>query len=291
MKPDHINFQPYTEEGLAEHIEMALSVKSPTGPILTVIHQLIKRVFTPTLIGCEKIPEKPCLFISNHSLFALDGLVLLPIINKQLGRFARTMSDKFLWSPATETALLNFGVVLGDPSVCDALMKDNQDILLFPGGAHEAVKRSAERYQLKWKQRHGFVRLAAQHGYTIVPLAQVGPDDFYNHLIEGEDLANSYIGKLLNRLGILTEQTRSDMIPPVPIGLLGSLIPKPQHCYYQFGDPIDLSKYKGKKLSQQKMHSIRTEVSDQLEAMLEQLLEKREAEKDQAGLLRRLLTL
>jgi 1-acyl-sn-glycerol-3-phosphate acyltransferase len=171
------------------------------------------------------------------------------------------------------------------------MMENGIDLIVFPGGAHEAVKHSKDKYHLLWKQRYGFVLLAAQHGYTIMPLAQVGPDDFYSHLVEGEDLLDSNVGKLLQMLGLLSKDTRQDMIPPIPAGLLGSLLPKPQACYYQFGDPIDLSQHQGQQLSQQQLHTIRGEVAGQIESMLEQLLQRRNSEQHQQSLWRRLMTI
>ena len=50
-----------------------------------------------------------------------------------------------------------------------------------------------------------------------------------HHLLEGEDIPETAAGRLLTRLGLLNDNTRQDMLPPVPRGALGSLIPKPQH--------------------------------------------------------------
>jgi hypothetical protein len=44
------------------------------------------------------MPDRPCLFIGNHALFGLDGLVILPVLLEELGRFLRPMGDKFLFS-------------------------------------------------------------------------------------------------------------------------------------------------------------------------------------------------
>jgi 1-acyl-sn-glycerol-3-phosphate acyltransferase len=180
---------------------------------------------------------------------------------------------------------------MGHPEVCSALMEDGQDILVFPGGAHEAVKPTSDIYSLQWKERYGFVKLAAMHGYTIMPFGIVGPDEFYGHLVEGQDLPNTALGGLLKRLGLLTENTRSDMLPPIPIGALGSLIPKPQPCYIGFGEPVDLASFEGKKLSKPQMKKIRTQVAQQIEEQLSELLLVRERHRGEDGLLRRLLTL
>jgi len=147
------------------------------------------------------------------------------------------------------------------------------------------------KYELQWKERYGFVKLAAKHGYTIMPFGLVGPDEFYGHLVEGADIPDSALGSLLKRLGLLTEDTRSDMLPPIPVGALGSFLPKPQRCYLGFGQPINLARYKGRTPTRKEQQSIRAAVARQIETQLAALLVAREQRKGEDGLLRRLLSL
>jgi 1-acyl-sn-glycerol-3-phosphate acyltransferase len=280
------------KEALANHIETALKIPMPTGIELEISYQLVKRLFNPMILGAENIPKRPCLFVGNHSLAALDGWVLAPVFIKELNRFARGLGDKFLFSsPAVGEKILKSGGVMGHPEVCSALMKDGQDLMVFPGGAQEAVKPASELYELKWKERYGFVKLAAKHGYTIMPMGIVGPDEFYGHLIEGKDIPDSALGAVLRRLGLLTDDFREDIMPPVPVGALGTLFPKPQRCYLGFGDPIDLSQYEGRTPTKKQQKAIRADVAEQIEMQLAELLFTRAQNRGKDGLLRRLLTL
>ncbi len=283
--------RPFDDEGLARHIEAALTVDKPAAPWQEFSYSLLKRFCKPRLVNTNNIPDEPCLFIGNHSLFALDGMILGPVMYFELGRFLRPLGDRFLWNSTTESLLLRQGALVGDPQVCSAMMAAGKDLLVFPGGAHEATKTAAEKYTLLWRQRHGFVRLAARHGYTIMPFAMVGPDEFYSHLLEGEDIPNTTLGRLLTRFGLLNENTRADMLPPIPRGALGTPIPKPQRCYIQFGTPVGLKQYAGKKTGQQKLLNIRDGIGAQIEAMLAELLLLREQNRGKDGLLRRLLTI
>jgi 1-acyl-sn-glycerol-3-phosphate acyltransferase len=279
-------------EARRRHIERALAVRAPRGLALEMSYRVIKGMFNPLIIGTENIPSQPCLFVGNHSLFALDGMVVAPLFLKELNRFPRSMGDKFLFSNQNiADSLIANGVVMGDPQVCTALMEDAQDLLLFPGGAHEAVKPASKKYQLQWKERYGFVKLAAANGYTIMPFGLVGPDEFYGHLIEGQEIPDSALGKLLTRLGLLNEDIRSDILPPIPIGSLGTPFPKPQRCFLGFGKPINLSRFKGKTLAKKTLHTLRGQVSAEIETQLSHLLVTREEQKGSNSLLRRLLTL
>ena len=280
------------KEALQRHIQRALAVGAPRGLSMELGYRVIKRMFNPMIVGAQNIPRQPCLFVGNHSLFALDGMVITPLFLKELNRFPRGMGDKFLFSNRNiADFLISNGLVMGHPQVCTALMEDQQDVLVFPGGAYEAVKPTSKLYELQWKERYGFVKLAAVHGYTIMPFGLVGPDEFYGHLMEGQELPDSALGKLLTLMGLLNDDFRSDILPPIPIGSLGTPFPKPQRCFLGFGKPVDLSRYKGKTLAKKTLQTVRAQVSAEIETQLSQLLVIREECKGSDSLLRRLLTL
>ncbi|MFO7550640.1 MAG: lysophospholipid acyltransferase family protein [Haliea sp.] len=284
--------QPLQGERLQRHIERALAVTSiPHNRDVRIAWQIVQRLFRPVVRGVDNIPPQPCLFVGNHSLFALDGLVVATIMHQRYHRFLRPLGDKFLFThPALEQALLARGAAMGHPDVCSALMAHGQDLLVFPGGAHEAVKPSRQRYQLQWKERYGFIRMAAEHGYTIMPFGIVGPDEFYSHLIESEDLPDSLPGRLLRLLGLLTDDTRADALPPLPLGALGTLLPKPQRCYLGFGQPVSLARFSKRKPGKVQQQKIRDQVAQEIEDQLRQLLLLREQQRREDGLLRRILT-
>jgi hypothetical protein len=41
-------------------------------------------------------------------------------------------------------------------------MRDHQTILVFPSGSREVFKRRGQQYQLLWRERMGFARLAIE---------------------------------------------------------------------------------------------------------------------------------
>ncbi len=283
--------EPLDEQALADHIERALKTQAPSGRNFDLNYKLVRRMFNPMVVGGEKIPSQPCLFVGNHSLFALDGMVLGPVMLRDFGRFIRGLGDKFLFAnPSVANFIMKNGAVMGHPEVCSALMENGSDLVVFPGGAHEAVKPVSDLYSLQWKERYGFVKLAAMHGYTIMPFGMVGPDEFYGHYMEGHEIPESRLGRVLTQFSLLTEDTRRDMMPPIPTGLMGSLLPKPQRCFIGFGEPVDLSHFEGKKLSKRNLRIVRNQVADEIEEQLSELLLLREQHKGEDGLLRRLLT-
>jgi hypothetical protein len=57
------------------------------------------------------------------------------------------------------------------------LFKRNETVLLFPGGAREALHGKGEEYKLFWPEKVDFVRMAGIFDAIIVPFAAVGVAD------------------------------------------------------------------------------------------------------------------
>ncbi len=282
--------QPFEGAGLERHIEQALAISKPAGPLFELSYPLLRRLFKPQLLGLECIPNEPCLFIGNHSLFASDGYILAPVMWMEERRFLRALADKALWHPLTEQFLLSQGAAVGHPEVCAALMDQGCDLMVFPGGAHEATKTQDQRYQLQWKERYGFLRMAAAHDYPIAPMAIVGPDEFYNHAVEGRDIPDTPLGDILRSLGLITDRTRRDLIPPIPLGALGTPFPKPHYCYIQFGEPVRPKGRGGKPPGMATLKKLRLELSGKIESMLEDLFALRDEDRNQQSFIRSVLT-
>ncbi len=169
-------------------------------------------------------------------------------------------------------------------------MDAGQDLLVFPGGAAEANKTASERYHLVWRERYGFLRLAAKHGYNITPFAMVGPDDGWDHIIEGEDILHSKLVKLLQGMGLFNG-LRDDIVPPLPRGVLSTWLPKPQRCFLAFGEPIDIPDRRGKKgLGERIQKSLRNQVASRVEKLVDEMLDMRRQHRSEESALRRLLT-
>jgi 1-acyl-sn-glycerol-3-phosphate acyltransferase len=276
-----------SEEALREHINRALAARPLSGLEAKLTYRIAQWWFRTRLFNENRLPQQPCVFVGNHALFGLDGMVILPVMQELHGRFLRPMGDKFLFSnPQIASQLLRRGAVMGHPEVARALMAHGQDILVFPGGAHEAVKASRDRYTLQWKDRLGFLRLAAEYGYTIQPFALVGPDEFFEYLLDSDELV-----AVLKRLGLWSDAMRADAIPPLARGTFASPIPRPQPCYLSFAEPLELPTPGKRAPSRQRLLAWREEVEKRIETELNAMLLRREQDRPQFSLLRRLATL
>jgi 1-acyl-sn-glycerol-3-phosphate acyltransferase len=282
---------PLTAAELSALIEKARAVDEMGGLGSEKVYRLVKRYFSPTVVGLDNIPDEPTLFVGNHGGFGLDGFIICPILYHEAGRFVRGMGDD-IWLQNEKIAdqLMKSGMIPAHPDACSAMMEDGHDLLVFPGGAHEALKPASKKYTLQWRDRSGFVRMAAKHGYTITPFGLVGADEFYDHMIESEDFRDSLLGKVLQKAGILKDNLRKDVMPILPRGLFSTLLPRPQHCYLAFGEPIPVARHTGNKaIPKSVLNKVRAETSTSIDSLLRDMLLLRAQEKSKDSALRRLL--
>ncbi|MFT4519426.1 MAG: 1-acyl-sn-glycerol-3-phosphate acyltransferase [Halioglobus sp.] len=277
---------------LQEIIDASLAIdEEKKTALLDRMYGVVKIFANPTVLGAENIPAGPVLYIGNHSTMAFDVLVAAPALQRASGRFVRGMSDEIMYrSPKIREFVISAGAVIGHAAVGDALFKAGKDLLLFPGGAYEANKNLDERYTIKWKQRTGFVRMAAKHGVPIVPVGIVGPDEWFGRYMDRDEVAQSWIAGVLKLAGASDEFLESDQMPPIPRGMFGTLIPRPQRAYVSIGEPISTAAYKGKKVSKKVQEDIRDLTRERLEASIAQMLLLQAQDRDTVSVLRRFLS-
>lgn len=275
------------------HIERVLAVEKPAQDARDPVWELVKRYFTPELIGLENAsPDKPTLFVGNHTLFALDAAVMHPALYKATGVYTRLLADKMIRFTRYPQMLLKRGVVLADRQVCSALMKSGEHIVVFPGGAREAMTKRGQQYVLDWQDRTGFVRMAIEHGYSITPFCGVGPDDIYDLVVDSDEMLNhrySPLGPLLRMTG-MEDKIRKDFVPPIPRGLMYGALPRPERFYYAFGKPISMKRYAGKEEDLATRKRVQQRVAKAIEGLIDTTIELRDNERQDMGWMRKRLT-
>lgn len=275
-------------DGYVDYIEQ---FTVPIGPQVAAAAGLARAWFKPRFVGLENLPEGPALFIGNHAFMAIDAALFHLYLYYDHGRYVKGLGDKTLFANPYYAAIAHaMGGVSGQAQIVERLMGQGKDLLLYPGGAYESVKPPEARYQLQWKSRYGFVRLAAAAGYTIVPIASVGPDEYYDHAVSSESLLQSPLVKYLSKVGALPKDIRSDLVPPIPTGIWGGPLPKPKTTYFSIGKPISLAQYKGATLNTRQLGALRRKLAKAIEGEISNLLLLREQERHQDGWLRRLLS-
>ncbi|MEQ3725522.1 lysophospholipid acyltransferase family protein [Alcanivorax sp.] len=242
-----------------------------TSRLLSLCHRLY---FNPVFLGLESMDlSRPALWVGNHTLFAMLDIPLLSHALRERGVMLRSLGDRGHFRvPVWGGLLQRGGMVLGSRENCAALMQAGEHILVFPGGAREVWRRKGEAYQLIWKKRTGFVRMAMEHGYDIIPFASLGPDEAFDILADANDVQASRAWKWLNKSLPLEDMTRGgEGIPPLVKGLGPTLVPRPQRQYFAFGERIETIGLAGKVDDEDVVWALRERVAESVGSQLESL--------------------
>jgi len=228
-----------------------------------------KFYFAPQFFGLNELDvSKPALYVTNHTVLGvLDGYPFAIELYLKKGIVLRALADSNhykipVWKDLIKERL---GVVEASRKNCAALMKRKDNIVVFPGGTKEVCKKKGEQYILKWKDRKGFVRMALEHGYDIIPVAAVGGEEAYTVLKDGNDFMKTPFGQFLKFIGVSKSVFKDgDLIPPTVAGIGNTIIPRPAKLYFKFGKRISTKAYK----KQHEDEAVQEEIKAKVEAAL-----------------------
>lgn len=241
---------------------------------LLALHRVWHR---PWFTGLDNIDNsRPTLFVGNHTIYGMLDVPLLGYgIYKRKGVYIRGLADRAHFKiPGWRHIFQWLGSVVGSRENCSDLMKSGAHIMVFPGGSREVAKRKGEAYQLIWKERTGFARMAVEHGYRIIPFAAVGAEDCYDILLDANDVMGSRIVQWLKK-SKLGERLIGDgaQLFPLARGLGPTMIPRPERFYYSFGQPIETKGYGGDSDNPEVLATVRDAVKASIESQLATLLQ------------------
>lgn len=245
---------------------------------------LPRAYFRPSIEGLEHLdPEQPTLLVGNHTLLGLlDAPLMIQAIYERRGIFVRALGDRLHFTiPPWKRLIERFGVVLGNRESCAELMRSKQHVLVFPGGGREVAKRRGEAYELIWKERVGFARMAIEHGYTITPFAAVGAEECYDIVLDADDVLESRFGAWVREGPLAGLLRKGEVLPPLVKGWGGTPLPKPQRFYFAIGEPMSTA---GRSLERESVLELRDQVRARVYDMIDRLRERRSlTERHSAG--------
>jgi 1-acyl-sn-glycerol-3-phosphate acyltransferase len=188
----------------------------------------------PTIEGIEHIPsEEGALLVTNHGHFGIDLPVLLTLILEGTGRAVRSLGDRVVFAtPFFRDWAHMMGAVEGEPTATVRLLQDDQLVLVYPGGAREALGDPKDAYRLQWESSHGFIRTALRAQKPIIPIAGLGNEELYVQVVSQERVRQSGVGRFISK--VLGDK----YVTPIYMGL--GLLPFPAELHYIVGEPIRL---------------------------------------------------
>jgi 1-acyl-sn-glycerol-3-phosphate acyltransferase len=266
----------------ATHLSDGVAVRwRPPAAELETLSALLapwRALTDPVFFGLEHIPRKgPVVVVGNHSIFGmLDLPLMIDGIRRERGRFVRGLADHAHFAvPAWRDVLMRFGAVRGTRENCRALLAAGEAVLVYPGGGREVAKRKGEAYQLIWKQRMGFARMAIEAGCPIVPFGAVGAEDSYDILIDADSSILAPVRDVVERIG-----GRWEIVWPIAKGVGLTPLPRPERFYFAFGEPIQTTPWAGRHDDWRALRAVRDRTRRGVEARLAFLHERREQDPD-----------
>jgi len=240
----------------------------------------LRRVIKPKVYGIENVPKRGALLVGNHTLYGVFDVLLWTAELIERGIMVRGLGEHVLFRvPGSGEILKKFGIVPGTRPNTRELMRRGDLILVFPGGAREVAKRKGERYQLIWKKRLGFAKMAIEGRYPIVPFASLGIEDALDIVLDTDNPLMAPLRKLCEKLL---------NVEPLPIvrGIGLTPVPRPERLYFWFGEPISTLEYGGV-ADEYNARELRSRTAASIEGGLDFLFDEREKDPDRS-LLKRL---
>lgn len=260
------------------HDRDLLSVQPPPLNVQSVVTWPYRRLCPPRFFGLEDLPRKTrLLFVGNHALLGLDVPLLLHGLTEQAGIWARPLGEHAWFSVPFVGEVMQFiGAVDGTRHNCDLLMARGDNLLVYPGGAREAWKRTTDaKYSLMWGEHVGFARMAVRHSYSIVPVATVGTEDFF------EPVVDLPIQKILTMGGVLgspAQGTSKAFDKGARLPVVRPRLAEAQAVYYRFMPPVETDAYYGLEGDEKSLRDVRDLVRDRLQEGIDWLLEHRKTD-------------
>jgi 1-acyl-sn-glycerol-3-phosphate acyltransferase len=247
-----------------------------------------KSYFDPEFVGIDGVDaSRPAMYVSNHSVMGvLDVYPFAIELYLRKGILLRALADSNhfripVWS---DFIARHIGVLEASRLNCAAIMERQENLVVYPGGTREICKKKGEAYELKWQDRTGFVRMAMQYGYDIIPVAAVGAEEAFTITRDADDiLQHTLIGRLLTQTGLAEKLFKGgELLPPMIRGVGHTIFPKPVKLYFSFGRRISTRRYKSKYEDHEVQELIKARVELSLLRQFKHLFELREKEKNAA---------
>jgi len=236
----------------------------------------LREWFQPTIEGLENIPsDQGALLVTNHGHFGLDLPILLSLILEGTGRPVRSLGDRIVFAmPIARELARGLGAIEGEPEATIRLLRDEQLVLVYPGGAREALGDPQDAYRLRWQHSRGFIRTALRAQRPIIPVAGIGNEELYVQVLSQKRVRQSRIGGLIAKL--LGEK----YVTPLYLGL--GPLPFPTELHYLVGSPIDLPHGPDDAENEEIVAELHREVTEATQALIDRGLARRKTQDPRA---------
>jgi 1-acyl-sn-glycerol-3-phosphate acyltransferase len=172
--------------------------------------------------GIENIPQAGrAILVSNHGRLDFDFFILVKLIWDHCQRFPRSMADRIWFKlPVLRSLFYATGAVEGNRANAIALLKQEQILLIYPGGVREIMTSRFGEEHIRWEGRTGFAQIAIATQSPVIPIAGKGVNNGFIFITSGK-----WLGRLLFRGMLRMGPSYNDYRDPLTIGLIPFPLP------------------------------------------------------------------
>ena len=219
-------------------------------------YHLIKAYHRHDLKNPDSIPQKgPVMVLLNHSFATYDVILLGGAIYLQTGRMPYALGDSNLFTlPFVKNLTPKINIVEAGHANGERLLNDGELVCIAPGGMREALRPSHERYQIVWKKRRGFAKLAVKTGAQVILAACPKADEIF-------DIYPSFLTRLAYK--------KLKLPFVLAKGLGPTFIPKPVKLVHYLSKPlVPPKKNPGQDDFEQRVEAFHTQVVQEMERLM-----------------------
>lgn len=153
------------------------------------------------IVGLENLPKEPSLIIGFHGAMPVDGYFFMHKVFLETNRQIASVTDRFIANfPVFRYYKECFHMSSANLEQCIEIIKNGESMVILPGGAYEG--HMSQNYELKWRNRLGFAKVALAANVNIVPF-------FTTNIQE----AHRTIGVFMGFWEWFYEKTRLPLVP------------------------------------------------------------------------------
>lgn len=262
--------------------------------VMPFLEGLWKYYFRCEIEGWENVPDESALFVGNHNgLLTFEVLMVFYAWFQRYGDSRKALGlahGIVLNNPAFNWLLPRMGAIPADPKVADEALARGFSLLVYPGGEKESMRPYAERAQVDFYGRKGFLKVALRNKVPIVPVVSIGAHETYVIFHRGEEIAEALGLKKKYRLHGMPITVRtaffawlvaSGMITFFPLLLapaafLAAMVPLPAKMKFRLLEPIYLEEHLDRSKSEEEnLDSLYQLVIARMQAVLTEEYAKR----------------
>ncbi|WCJ44006.1 Esterase/lipase/thioesterase family protein [Euphorbia peplus] len=240
--------------------------------------------------GLAGVPDNgPVLFVGYHMLLGLEVYSLLEEFVRQKNVVLHGIAHPAIFNRSLENSFSEFSIpdwlraaggVPATASTLFRLLSTKKHVLLYPGGAREALHFKGEEYKLMWPEQPEFVKMAVKFGATIVPFGSVGEDDLLDLVLDYNDLMkipvlNDYIRDTSRNTRSVRDESKGEVASEELF--FPGLWPKiPGRIYSLFGKPIETKGKEELMKDKEFVNEMYLQVKSEVRRNIDYLLKKRD---------------